>query len=180
MDLAAIMLGATLAAAVILFIARPWWSAQKPALAASSPAQQNLTELEHQHDAVLSALRDLEFDRSVGRVAAKDYAVVRNDLLSEAATIVEQLDTASTTTNLDLDAQIEAEIAALRQISGPAAATSGATCPACRQTARPGDNFCRSCGNRLAQSCPDCGASVHAADHFCERCGAELLLAIAG
>ena len=49
-----------------------------------------------------------------------------------------------------------------------------ATCKSCGNEGIDGDNFCRQCGEELAEdtfNC-ECGAEVNSADNFCHACGA--------
>jgi class 3 adenylate cyclase/tetratricopeptide (TPR) repeat protein len=50
-------------------------------------------------------------------------------------------------------------------------------CQQCRADNRPGAQFCRQCGTRLADHCPACGATVVPGNSFCDMCGKSLPVA---
>jgi hypothetical protein len=180
MDGFAVGLGLLIAGAVIAFLAWPWQARRglKTAPTQDVPAE----TLDEQYDAVLSALRDLDFDHAVGKVAEEDYATLRRALLVEAANLIAQLDE-RTAAEANLEARLEKESLALRQVRriapdqdafAPSFIGEGA-CTVCGRMPRLGDLYCADCGARLSLSCPDCGRTVDAIDCFCAGCGTELV-----
>ncbi len=145
----AIFLGLLGAGAVIVFLAWPWW-------ARPSRDSQKVT-VDDRYEAVLTALRDLDFDHALGKVAEEDYGPLRQDLLVEAAGIMAQL-----------DEQAEADLEA--QILAP--------CQACGRTAQSDDLYCAGCGIELSPAPPECAQCGREASHgelYCRDCGAELV-----
>lgn len=183
MDWIAIGLGLVTTGILVAYITRPWWARRwnpqtKPA---STPA----TSLADQREAILAALRDLDFDHEVGKVTEEDYTSLRQTLLAKAATIMTQIEQEQATAQADLEAHIEAEILAARQnLNGgrlPRSSEEGSgVCPTCSRVSLPGDLYCRGCGTPLAPACPECGQTVALTDRFCVSCGVELALAMAG
>ena len=180
----AVILGMLVAGAVAAFVAWPWRMQRKmlrPAFgAAATPHGEALAE---RREAVLTALRDLDFDRAVGKVIEEDYSPLRQALLTEAVAVMAQLDDERATVEADLDALIEAEVLAVSQTlgaehRGDEPAGDGA-CPACGRAFRPGDLYCAGCGARLHIPCPECGRVARLDDLFCASCGAKLALAVA-
>jgi hypothetical protein len=183
MDWTAIGLGVITLGAVAGYITRPWWTGQADPAASDRPAE----ALAERQEAVLAALRDLDFDHEVGKVTEEDYNGQRQALLVEAASVITQLD-GGRASEADLEQQIEAQILTLRralqrdqrQEKGHQAPLPGDTCPTCHRPARPGDLYCAGCGTRLASACPACGEAVQPADFYCASCGIELALALSG
>lgn len=94
----------------------------------------------------LTALRDLEYDRAMGKLDERDYGQLKAELSREALRHLEREDE-------DGDAgppvdrasrELEAEIAELRR-----AIRAGMQCAACDHLNRLGARFCARCGERL-------------------------------
>lgn len=153
-----------------------------------------------ERDQVLTALRDLDFDYSLGKLREDDYALLRADLVRRGAEALKQLDaTGRASQPAAADEAIEKAIAARRQARAkpagqplPVAASdeaieqaiaarrqsrskaAGAACPHCGATVRPDDRFCPRCGKPLQLRCPKCDAPAQAGDQFCAKCGTQL------
>jgi hypothetical protein len=111
-------------------------------------------KLAERHEAVLTALRDLDFDRAVDKVTEEDYGPLRQALLAEAAEATARLDAEQAGGDADLDARIEMEVLAARQAlqaerEGIFRAVES-VCPACGRAIRATDLFCVGCGTVLA------------------------------
>lgn len=116
-----------------------------------------LVELQEQRDAVYQAIKDLEFDHQVGKVAEADYQAFDAQLKEQAVGILKQIDALrAAEADPQLGLRLEAEIAALRRVDGYAptaasvAAASTKFCPQCGRPCAPGDRFCGGCGTALA------------------------------
>ena len=94
----------------------------------------------------LLALRDLEFDHELGLVSDDDYARLRERLMADAASTLEN---AQRREEDAASERIEAAVRALRQQ---------------RQTD----------GRAITHFCPQCGNAVDAEDRYCTDCGASL------
>lgn len=145
----AIGLGLLGVVATIVFLAWPWWG---------QPSKDNQGEtVDDRYEAVLTALRDLDFDHALGKVTKEDYGPLRQDLLLQAAGIMAQLDEQ---TGADLELQI----------LDP--------CRACGRIALSDDQFCAGCGIELSPAhseCPQCRRMASPGDLYCRKCGAELV-----
>jgi len=183
MNEAAIGLGLLVAGAVVVFVAWPWWTRRKGLEsefgARTRPQGETLAE---RYEAALTALRDLDFDRTIGKVTEEDYGPLRQTLLAESAAIMTQLDDERAATEADLEALIEAEVLVARQTLGAESRggepANDGVCPACGRAFRPGDRYCAGCGAQLNALCSECGRAVHPDDRFCTSCGAELALTV--
>lgn len=170
-----IILAIAIAAAALLIVAYPIIARSRAAAPAARSAQEELEELVAQRDAVFQALRDLNFDRQVGKVTAEDFAVFEANLKEAAADTLRALDRWETTADEALDTTLERAIAARRA----ALTAGGRACPACGRPTLADDKFCASCGAALpapdvSQVCPQCGRPREPADRFCGGCGAAL------
>ncbi|MCI0647964.1 MAG: c-type cytochrome biogenesis protein CcmI, partial [Chloroflexi bacterium] len=152
------------------------------------------TSLEAREAAALTALRDLEFDQRLGKLAEEDYRELRAQLARRAVAELKAMDATRETKvahDQELDALIEREVASLRRTWRQPAVNPGLPngpptpvqsegvgkrreCPACAQSVEPNDRFCVACGAALPQACPDCGATVPANAQFCPQCGEPL------
>ena len=158
MELGAIFVGLAMLVASVPFVIKPiqdkrFKRIQQPTIPS--------TPEENRH-AVLSALRDLEFDFRTGKVGEEDYTPLRAQLVSEAATYIESEDSIA-------DEQIEAMIAARRT-----ARSNSQACSNCGHTVEADSRFCSQCGTAVAQGCPSCGKPVQDDDHFSTICGFKL------
>jgi hypothetical protein len=201
MDLGSIFLIIALLTLVGLFISRPIYErnqsgATAPAeTGATARADQKRSALLAERDRVLTALAELDFDYTVGKVPEEDYPIQRSALLEHGVRILRELDaqeeskatreaageaeTAPAATPEDrLEAAIAARRLATTQAAGPApnggAASVGGPAPA-------GDDDIEiqiAARRRLRQEkaagfCPQCGGPVQKSDRFCPKCGAS-------
>ena len=111
--------------------------------------------LEREKTLVLRSIKELEFDRGMGKVSEKDFAEMSARLRARAARLMRQLDAGSLYRE-----QIEKEIAKRlektvssdvgRTLSGPqGAARSTTACASCAAVNDPDAKFCTNCGARL-------------------------------
>jgi hypothetical protein len=108
--------------------------------------------LEREKTLVLRSIKELEFDRGMGKVSDKDFAEMSARLRARAARLMRQLDAGS-----PYREQIEREVEQrLAKVAGGAAAPPVVASP------------------RSANTCARC-ASVNDADaRFCKNCGARI------
>jgi len=124
-----------------------------------SVGRRKLEGLLWEKQATYLALKDLEFDRAMGKLSEADYQELSQRYKGKAISILKRLD--------EREAEIEAEVAKIRAQRGSMA------CPRCQATLRPEAKFCSACGSALLV-CDRCGASYEEGDRFCARCGQEL------
>ena len=129
-----------------------------------------LTELLARKDSTLRALKDLEFDRQVGKLSEEDYTRLYERLSRQALVLIGQIEKVTPESNA-LDEALEAEIAKQRR-AVPArngAMKSAATVPVASPniSTNPAStapvHFCTECGTRLQPGfkfCANCGAPV--------------------
>jgi len=142
-------------------IAWPFLGRRVSGDAAPKPARP-WDDLVSQRDTTYQALKELEFEYNLGNLSDADYADLRERYRTQAAGVLQKLDTA--TEHIDLED------------APPAvpAGSPGTTCPSCRETSVAGDAYCARCGERLGAHCRDCGQPVLEEDKFCPACGRPL------
>src|SRR5436190_17448058 len=154
---------------VLAFVGYPLVRPAVPAAAEpAAPAQEQREQLLGERENVLSTLKDLELEHSIGNLSDGDYDALRTAQRHKAVAIFRELDGLddpgpavvshhpSMLDHLTLDEQLEEEIARARQrLNGtdpdttPGTEGPAVTCPACGMTRAPHDNFCAHCGARL-------------------------------
>lgn len=140
-----IFLAIAIAAVALLIVAYPIIARTRTVAPTTSLAQEELDELIAQRDVVFQALRDLHFDRQVGKVTAEDFAVFEANLKDAAADALRAVDRWEAQADAALDATLERAIAARRA----ALTTVGRTCPTCGRPTLADDKFCAGCGAML-------------------------------
>ncbi len=143
MDLGSLLLGLALLLLVAFIVVRPLIEGRRLDEAGPTPADDLLAAREE----ILAALRDLDFDHAMGKIADEDYAPQRAQLVARGVEVLKQLE------KLERDDAIEQAIAARRK-PRPARAKEAV--------------------GRAEAACPNCGRLTHPEDKFCARCGAKL------
>jgi rubrerythrin len=123
---------------------------------------------------LITALQELDFDHTLGKIPAQDYPVMRADLLQRASDVLRSLDTLQSYGggSADAESRVEAVIAARRadsavekvekyEISDDDLDEMVASRRAIRK-------------EKSAGFCPKCGKSVLRSDRFCPHCGKSI------
>ena len=130
-----------------IFVAHPFIAADRQTTQQSSSSFQ-AQELVERQGQLYAAIKELEFDKALGKLSTEDFEDLRRDLEIEALSVIRRLDQARDSYGTrSLRESIEADILALRQnrIKPPE------RCPNCAAPSREKDRFCSSCGTRLGQ-----------------------------
>ncbi|MGE5245424.1 MAG: zinc ribbon domain-containing protein [Betaproteobacteria bacterium] len=99
--------------------------------------------LEREKALVLRTIKELEFDRAMGKLAENDWQEMSTRLRARAARLIRQLDAGAGYRD-----KIEHDLVARLGPSEPAAATEH-VCSACRTVNDVDARFCKSCGVKL-------------------------------
>lgn len=126
----------------------------------------------------LGALRELEFDREMGKVSDEDYATLKAAYTAEALAVLreEAADPVAATSD-DRAEQLIAARARLRgAVSGNEAAgviaAATVTCVNCGPRPEADARFCSSCGAAVGgAACRGCGTALRPDGRFCDQCG---------
>ena len=130
-----------------IFVAHPLIAAGKQTTQQSSSSAQ-VQELVERQGQLYAAIKEVEFDKALGKLSTKDFEDLRRDLENEALRVIKRLDQVQDPSGTrTLRESIEADILALRQSK----AKPPEPCPNCAAPSREKDCFCSSCGTRLGQ-----------------------------
>ncbi len=126
-------------AAVVL----PLFDRKQPVLRPTTP----LETLEAERADIVRAIRELDFDHRMHKIADADYATLRASLSQRGAAVLREIEAARAGMPGDaMDAEIERAIAAKR--ATPDAAVR--PCASCGAELRERDKFCAVCGAAVA------------------------------
>ena len=111
-------------------------------------------ELEREKQALLKALKELDFDHQMGKVSDKDFADISSTYRARAIRVMRQLDDAGR----DYEAMIAKEVAERAKKSTVDSPPSTAVAPAADPT-----------------RCPKCATKNDSDAEFCKKCGGKLV-----
>ena len=124
--------------------------------------------LEREKTLLLRSIKELEFDRAMGKVSEKDFAEMSGRLRARAARLMRQLDAGA-----GYRSEIEREIA--KRI-GDVGVIAGSTKqdPAYAAERQSSDDVGRVLLSRPAATCASCSTSNDSDARFCKHCGAAM------
>ncbi len=156
MQISAMFIGLILFGIALFFVSAPFRQKHQKTEKLSSAR----TTQAGGREAVLSAIRDLDFDFKTGKVSEEDYQPLRAQLMAEAAQYIEA--------ETKEDEQLEEMIRARR-------VTQTLRCEHCEAPIQAGQRFCSKCGSAINNElCPSCGKKIQAGDLFCASCGNKI------
>ena len=137
------------------------WRALSPLTGKDGPAGPQIlggrtrAAIEREKTLVLRAIKDLEFDRAMGKISEKDFAEMDARLRGRAAGLMRQLD-AGTGYREDIQREIDKRVGS-RKIdrpspsppSAPAAAPTTKICLSCCTVNDTDARFCKGCGYQM-------------------------------
>jgi NADH pyrophosphatase NudC (nudix superfamily) len=177
-DLGSIFLIVALALLVSLFISRPFFSR---AASARLVEQKRQTDVQTDHlrstllaerDRLLTALQELDFDNTLGKIPPEDYPAQRAELLTAGAEVLRKLDaveqhhpSSSAEERIEQAAAAHRADASMRPRLPSADQDELETLIAARRRARQ---------EKSAGFCPKCGRPLQQSDKFCSSCGTTI------
>jgi hypothetical protein len=112
------------------------------------------TELEREKALTLRSIKELEFDKAMGKVSAPDFDDMSARLRARAIGLMRQLDAGTTPYREVIEKELAARVSRAAYTATPAAAEpqpkARAGACACGTSNDPDARFCKSCGARLA------------------------------
>jgi hypothetical protein len=148
-------------ALIVLFVSRPFFDFRRFRPGGNS---QELSALLAERERLLTALQELDFDQSLGKIPAEDYPVQRAALLQKGAEVLRKLDAFTSSSETRTGKKkvpavgTPAPLAALsdddledlvsKRRTTKKEKTAG-FCPKCGKPVLRSDVFCPSCGNPL-------------------------------
>lgn len=178
MDLGSFFLIIALFLLAGLFIALPFYKHKLPGEKAARRVQgHDISALLAEHDQIINALRELDFDFSLRKIPEADYPVQRNVLLNRGAKILRQLDeyqkrrpgTKGRGSKEPVRTGKGSEVGVTPPAPLPSQATPDDELEAKIAARR------RSRQEKAGGFCPQCGKPVQVSDHFCPKCGESLV-----
>jgi hypothetical protein len=177
----ALLIALVLALAALAYVV---WPLLRPGPAPVMVEDDRLTELLGRKDAVMLAIKELEFDYHVGKLSEEDYQLYDGRLRRQAVGLLQQIEQMAPM-SAQLDTTLEAEIASRRRVAepamtgtrqpaAPALVVAGAP-PAARVATAAVTGTAPINGNGVKpRFCTNCGNAVDANHKFCANCGAPI------
>lgn len=163
----AIFLILALALLVGVYVAQPFLVRSRRKVV--SAEEHELSGLMAERDRLITALQELDFDFTLGKIPSEDYPAMRAMLLQRGAEVLRKLDALApqSASASDAESRIEAAIAARRADAAvskraPASDDDLESLIAARRSARK---------ERTNGFCPKCGKPILKSDKFCPHCG---------
>jgi hypothetical protein len=119
----------------------------------SGPLSDRLrTTLEREKALALRSIKELEFDRAMGKLSAADFEEMSGRLRSRALTLMKQLDQGDAGYRTVIERELSARLAhrGVAAAPAPAGARTDARCGRCGTANDADAAFCKRCGLRLA------------------------------
>lgn len=177
MDFGSILLIGSLAVLVLMFVSRPFFERG----AENKPLVERKAHLQEEHvrsgllaerDRLLTALRELEFDQTLGKIPAEDYPVQRAYLMQSAANVLRQLDALTGDTHAaSAEERLENAVAVRPASAAPISQPKPKAAAEMDELEAQIAARRRSRQEKSAGFCPKCGNPVQKSDQFCSRCG---------
>jgi hypothetical protein len=161
MEPAAIFLLLILLAIIVIFVTRPFFKRQQ-----TRPDEGNseLSSLLAERERLLTALQELDFDQSLGKIPAEDYPPQRAALLKKGAEVLRKLDAIKP----DLGKKSQGIVSKRTDETMQALPPSDDDLEDLLSKRR---NIRK---DKTAGFCPTCGKPVLVSDIFCPSCGSTL------
>jgi hypothetical protein len=114
--------------------------------APQAPAR--MRELERDKQAVLKAIREIELDYQMRKIAEPDYREMLQRYRTRAMRIIRELD-AGDNYRVLIEEELKTRLAAMAAAPAPAATTSTAACKSCGTSNDADALFCKKCGGKM-------------------------------
>jgi zinc-ribbon domain len=161
MEPAAIFLLLILMAIIVIFVSRPFFNRRQ---VRAEEGDLELSSLLAERERLLSALQELDFDQTLGKIPAEDYPIQRAALLKKGADVLRQLDAITPVARTRKDINKKAEDGEFIQ-ARPLTDDDLEDLLSKRRNIRK---------DKTAGFCPNCGKPVLESDIFCPSCGSTL------
>ncbi len=146
MTIGSIFLALALLILLLLFLVRPFFKVRPQRTLSNGQREQLLLRKE----ALLDAIRALDFDHDTGKLPDEEYDQQRSALMREAAVTLKALDDLpADPADEDIYAQIETAVSSIRLRRTESAGAPAQFCANCGQRLDNDDNFCAHCGQPI-------------------------------
>ena len=174
----ALVVGAALAVAALIYVLLPLFDAVTPARARLTGTTAAAPE------SAIDALREIEFDRATGKLSDDDYTALKATYTRSALVELRSRRGASVAESAAPEPAVTPSTAKAPVVAGSVDPAEAAilryrairrSCDVCGPRPEPDPAFCSSCGKYLKGACATCGAGIDApASRFCANCGSTL------
>jgi len=115
------------------------------------PSERARAALEREKSLVLRSIKELEFDRAMGKVSAKDFDEMAGRLRSRAIALMKQLDAGASGYREAIERELSARMKDARRVPSatPAAEAVARECHACQTVNDLDAAFCKRCGTAM-------------------------------
>jgi rubrerythrin len=182
MDIGAVLLLLAVVIIVGLFASRPFLQRQLESTPAdrhpARPINQERSSTLAEYERQLNALKELEFDHSLGKIPEEDFPQQRQALMQNAAGLLRRMDEMNS--GREGEAKSSAPESADPGEAGGEAIVVAASQPAASQVAAGDDLEALIAARRRTRQekasgfCPGCGKPIQKSDRFCPRCGTAI------
>ncbi|MGQ0794315.1 MAG: zinc ribbon domain-containing protein [Deltaproteobacteria bacterium] len=133
-----------------------------------NPVLEKLAHLRLERDSLLAAIKEIEFDYSLGKLSVDDFDELLEQYRVQAALASKEIDDVERGVGLSttaLDSEIEREVASSRIATKPRAKDDADEIEGQILLARE---------SRVVAACPECASVYKPEDRFCSKCGAKV------
>ena len=114
-------------------------------------------ELEREKQALLKALKELDFDHQMGKVSAKDFAEISAQYRARAIRVMRRLDVSGHDYETMIAQEVQKRLRGSPAVSAPPSASETAkadphACARCKTKNDADAEFCKKCGNKLVST----------------------------
>jgi hypothetical protein len=146
---------------IVLFVTRPFYKRRRIRAVEND---QEMSSLLAERERLLTALQELDFDQSLGKIPAEDYPTQRVLLIQQGVDVLRRLDSLSSQT--------------VKKETGIVRGQMNESKPRARMTDDDLEDLLAKRRNtrkdKAAGFCPKCGKPVLLSDAFCPACGHTL------
>ena len=119
------------------------------ARAAAPVSERTRAALDREKRLVLRSIKELEFDRAMGKLSQKDFEEMSGRLRSRALSLMQQLDANEGGYSQAIEEELRKRAGAAAAEAAPARAGTVAACTSCGTPSDTDAVFCKKCGTRL-------------------------------
>lgn len=121
-----------------------------PAVEVERATGRRKKQLEREKQALLKALKELEFDHEMGKVSDPDFREIGGQYRVRAMRVLRQLDEAGADYKALVERELKARLAVPAAATAMATATATGNCEKCGTKNDEDAEFCKKCGKKLA------------------------------
>jgi len=170
MDLGSILLIIALFILTALYVALPLFKHKMPVRKSAAKVQgHDISALLAEHDQIINALRELDFDYSLKKIPEEDYPLQRNIMLNRGAEILRLLDEYQQRPPVKKE-KVKKAAPGVPAAQPPAVSTGQDDEIETRIALRRRDRK-----EKAGGFCPKCGTPFQSSDRFCSKCGESLV-----